>query len=354
MSEYDARLPADGEASTVSRKHQDTAELLGLLDDSDEATRYAAAIVLQGRGETDVLDRALELVCGDRAESRDTAAFLLGQLGYRNGCPYRDRSVPALERLLADDPSPMVRATAATALGHLVAACALEVLTRAAADADSRVRLSVAAALGRIGEPESIPVLHMLSDDPDEEVVESARVGMEMLVGRQFAAKPLAELLGIVEDADSEPLRRRVAAEMLAQRDGGGARDHGFRMSMEKDEAMRCGAAYLLAGAASWHRGLRDEIVPFLVDILRHDRSGAVRNAAAEGLAQLGETVVRVALARATTDSDSVTRACASWALVRISARDSRSVPLLDRLLGRNRRAAHPAGPHARPASSHG
>lgn len=336
MSDYDGRLAAGGENLTAPLQDQDTAELLDLLCDTDEATRHAAAMVLQGRGGREAFDRAMELVQGDRAECRDTAAFLLGQFGYRSGFPFRDRSVPVLISLLADDPCPQVRASAAAALGQLDAVCALEALIRAAEDGDPQVRLAAAAALGRLALPECIPVLQRLRDDCDLEVAEWALTGMEMLVGRQLDGASGDELLVILREAGREPLHRQVAADIFAQRDGAAARDCGFRLSADADERMRCSAAYLLSGAASWHRELRHEVIPFLADMLRHESSGSVRVAAAEGLAQLGETVVRASLERAASGSDAEMRSAAAWGLKRISSGDYRTTPLFDRLLAGN------------------
>jgi len=228
-----------------------------------------------------------------------------------------------------------VRASAASALGHLDAVCAFDELARAAKDTEPQVRLSVAAALGRLGLPDCAAALRRLLADADPEVAESARNGMETLVGRQFDAAPAEELLAVLRDACREPLHRQVAADILAQRDGDLARDNGFQLSAEEDDALRCSATYLLSGAASWHRALRDEAIPFLANMLRHDPSCPVRETAAEGLAQLGETVVRAALVKAASGHDADMRSVAAWTLKRIASADYRTMPLFDRLLGR-------------------
>lgn len=335
MSGYDEKFLAEAGNLAAPLFDQDTAELLELLCDSDEATRHAAAMVLQGRGTREAFERALEMVRSDRTECRDTAAFMLGQFGYRSGYPFREKSVPLLVSLLEGDPSAAVRASAATALGQLDAADAIPVLTRSAADPNAQVRLSAAGALGRIARPECVPVLQALRADDDPEVAEWARTGMGMLLGRQLESASQQDLLAILTDTGGEPLRREVAADIIAQRDGEAARDQAFRLSADDDEALRCSAAHLLAGVATWHRALRNEVVPFLADMVRHDRARAVKVAAAEGMAQLGETVVRAALERAASGSDADMGSSAAWALKRIASGDYRTSPLSVRLLGR-------------------
>lgn len=333
MSNENGRFTADDDGWTEPLTGHETARLLDLLSDADEATRQAAAMILQRRGEQPAFVRAAQLLRHERAECREIAAFLLGQLGYTRGLPYREHSIPLLEALLNDDPCADVRASTAAALGYLEARGALVKLVRAAADPAPQVRLAVAEALGRLAMPGCEVVLEQLRRDPHPEVVEWARTGTEILVGRQLDGVPSRDLRAIARDAGRDALHRRVAAEILAQRNGPLACDEGFRLALEGDAELRLSAVFLLAAAAVWDGESRADVVPFLVDMVRHEGAEHVRAAAAEGLAELGETVLRAVLAEAASGPDITVGKGAAWALARINDAKDSGIGLADLLL---------------------
>lgn len=92
---------------------------------------------------------------------RDNAAYQLGELG--------DISVmPDLIRILGSDPSGVVRASCARALGSLGDKRGAPALAQALSDPDNYVRGNAAYSLGRVGEHTSIPALTVLLGDPRE------------------------------------------------------------------------------------------------------------------------------------------------------------------------------------------
>jgi len=125
-----------------------TSALLPLLLDKDSIVSTAVARELQGRGGDVVYDEAVRLLASSHARVRETAAFLLGQLGYPD-FPYAAQSVPLLIEVLRNDRSVPVRATAAASLGHLRKKSALPALIVASKDRAADVRASVAASLSR-------------------------------------------------------------------------------------------------------------------------------------------------------------------------------------------------------------
>jgi HEAT repeat protein len=93
------------------------ADLLDELVDRSPILRTAAACELHLRGGSHVFDRAKELARAPRHESREIAAFVLGQLGHPT-CPFATESFPILDTLL-DDPYWEVRVQALVAIASL-------------------------------------------------------------------------------------------------------------------------------------------------------------------------------------------------------------------------------------------
>lgn len=159
---------------------ESTPVLLDLLCDESDATRTVAAKELQVRGERVAFERAVELSSSAKAEFRDIAIYLIGQLG-TPALPFKQESIPLLEKFLIGDQSPTVRETAARALGFQRATSAVHSLISRASDPDSGVRSGVAIALGYLGLPEARPVLKTLREDTDKEVREWAECALEIL-----------------------------------------------------------------------------------------------------------------------------------------------------------------------------
>ena len=147
-----------------------TSALLPLLEDTSSIVRTAAARELQMRGEEGVFAHGEVLLRSPKAPHREIAAFLLGQLGTPQ-FPFKERTVPLLERSLATDPSDAVREAAAAGLGHLNAEESIPILLKAAQDQNPGVRAAVASSLGRFRhDKRAASCLRKLRRDSDESV----------------------------------------------------------------------------------------------------------------------------------------------------------------------------------------
>ena len=159
-------------------KQYPTNALVPMLEDKDVIVRSAVARELQIRGGDEVFLAAQKLGASERHESREIAAFLLGQLGTPTS-PYREQSIPLLKVHLKDDYHE-VRSAAAASLGHHHADNALDELLGLAADNEPDVRECVAFALGFIRANEaSIAALRQLSEEQNKDIRECAEFALE-------------------------------------------------------------------------------------------------------------------------------------------------------------------------------
>lgn len=164
--------------------------IVGRLMSKRADTRMRASFALM-RGGRPALARALELVHDPRPRMRAMACTVLGRVGYNDyslpgqglafSIHYRE-AVPALLRLLEEDPAPQVRSSAATALGFQHVPETLPALCRHAYDRLVTVRWGVVLGLGEFyggfweeeaHQPyraEVIAALLHLMDDKDTEV----------------------------------------------------------------------------------------------------------------------------------------------------------------------------------------
>ena len=212
---FDAQSEADDQrhfeiwrelkSSALDKLH---AELLS----SDEMRRFVAAQELHIRGERATFEFASSLLMYSEPNDREIAAFTLGQLGTPN-CPFGAVSIPLLVERLGCDNDSIVRATAASALGHLRASLAINELCAAASDIDKEVRSNIAFALGKIGQNAAIPTLILLSHDNESSVVGWAILALRMLnINSEVVRNRFVELL---EDEDLEVVEEVICG--LAQ-----------------------------------------------------------------------------------------------------------------------------------------
>lgn len=158
--------------------------VIKLLTEDDVIVRTAAARELHLRKEKMIYENVLHLCKDDRAYVREIAAFTLGQLG-TPFYPFKTESFPILCELL-NDSNYEVRATSASALGHLsYDGMPVEVessLLLASKDSIADVRACVAYALGN-ATPSTIVknVLDKLATDNNELVRSYAELGIELL-----------------------------------------------------------------------------------------------------------------------------------------------------------------------------
>ena len=159
LSQTDGRVVAAGVRAIVRHKYTSAAGALAALIDRDEERLSALAIdALTDLG----LAREQTDLCEDLAHAGN-----LVPLAALNNAPRVGKPSPALVtalKTLAGDPAvvPMLRGKALAVLGLLTGAAGRDVLLSAAGDADWRVRLGVAEAMGYVG-PEPITV-ELLAD----------------------------------------------------------------------------------------------------------------------------------------------------------------------------------------------
>lgn len=308
-----------------------TPELLDLLCDEDEVKRHAAATALQRRGERVAFERGVELARDERVYVRDNAAFLLGQLGYKDGYPFREETAPVLEGLLNNDPSNEIRASAAAALGHLRATSALESLIRAAEDEDSDIRENVAFALVGLATPEIAPVIEKLRKDPDAEVADWAEMGMEHLYGEMFENETGDSLCVMLADAGLDIAARRAATQILAERDETVAWEQARALRKSEVALLRLNVPLLLRWFG-WSKETppRAEVLGVLIDMLHNDADAGVRDRTAEVLAEFEGDEVLDSLIAAAADPAWRVRSSVAFALSRHG--EPEGVPPLEKL----------------------
>ncbi len=314
----DEELEKAAELSFGPFEKEPTTVLLGLLCDEDAVTRHAAAMALQRRGEQAAFERGAELSCDERVYARDNAAFLLGQLGYKDGHPFREESVPVLERLLNNDPSNEIRASAAAALGHLRATSALDSLVRAADHEDSEIRENVAFALTGMAAPEIAPVIEKLRNDPDADVADWAELAMENLNRERFESETVEKLCGLLADAELDIAARRAAAEILAGRGEGFAWEQAcvFRESGVMTLRLNLPLVSKWLGRSK-ETPPRAEVLGALIDMLCDDPEARVRDLTAEVLAEFRGAEVLDSLVAAAGDPAWQVRHSVAFALSR-------------------------------------
>jgi HEAT repeat protein len=159
-------------------------QLLLLLDERDPIIRTAAARELHIRGGEDVFERARILADHVRFDSREIAAFLLGQLG-TPACPFAEKSKGILDKLL-DDEYFETRAAAVAAIGSLSSlgyqpdeTCRRSVVWLAS-DPHPDVRAAAAYALSVTHHSEAREALLALLEDEEAAVRDAAEFGVAM------------------------------------------------------------------------------------------------------------------------------------------------------------------------------
>jgi HEAT repeat protein len=163
----------------------DVKRLVPLLSDSDSVVRTLAAQQLQLKGDDYVFDEVVRLVDSSTDYVRESAAFVLGQLG-TPGRPYRDKSLPHLLNMLNDE-SDIVRSSVVAALGHLYVDEKMpdrvaKSIVNLATDPSCEVRSCVAFSLGHsVSNDLVLNALNELKIDSDEGVRSYAELGIELL-----------------------------------------------------------------------------------------------------------------------------------------------------------------------------
>jgi hypothetical protein len=160
--------------------------LLRLLRENDVIVRTAAARELQLRGGEEVFKEMQKFVESKSSRNREIGAFILGQLG-TPVLPYAEKSLSILSCLLSDTDSE-VRATAASACGHLLVNICMpvgieEMLLRLCFDSNEDVKACAAYALGMSSGSEGVRsvLMKLIKDNKDSDVSGYAELGLELL-----------------------------------------------------------------------------------------------------------------------------------------------------------------------------
>lgn len=141
---------------------------------------YEAAAEAGGSGAGRILEEGLT-----DADPSVRAGAVRG-LGWLMRSP---RAIQRLDRVLANEPEPAVRAAAAEAAGRTRHAAAIPILSNALRDGDPGVRRQAAIALGAVGDPRGVPALaRVMKEEPDAAVRAAAAQALGELGGPAAAA----------------------------------------------------------------------------------------------------------------------------------------------------------------------
>lgn len=301
--------------------------------DDDDGVRRAALEHAPYLDEARALPVLVRALTDDTPRARGSAAAALGRVA-------GEESRRALFAALAD-PDVWVRYFAARALAQHAHESALEPLAPlAAADPAPHVRIAALEAIGAIGAPRSAAMLAPLADDGDADVGAAAIVAL----GRLADPEALPLLNRALRSAD--PARRLAAVHALAQR-GDAGRVAALRWTAGGDSSEELGGAALRGlaslGAApgdAWPDAVdalldltseatrRDAAVTALARLpasridrvargLRH-AAADVRRAAIDALSRMKDTTASARLRAALDDDDAVVREAAIAALDRV------------------------------------
>ncbi|MDI6103791.1 HEAT repeat domain-containing protein [Actinoplanes sp. NEAU-A12] len=234
----------DGELDLYSTLH-------GLLNDDQEAARPLVLALVRSTSTV----KCLAGLRGMQQVARPEDIELLAEVATRPDAQVRQRALDVIPhpadnerafRVLAtglQDPDEEVRLLVLTRIAANPHPAAVEPLALLHTDPSAVVRAKAAYALGRIATPEALPALRLLLQDPDQRVRDQAR-GAVGLVGGSTAVDTL-----LTEAAATEPRRRASAAKALAKLvdDDPRAETQFMQLSRDPDGTVR---AAVLSGLA--------------------------------------------------------------------------------------------------------
>ena len=199
------RAPYPGRMRAFEPGYEEPSKLLAgaaACGESDRTERARLIARLQRRADTAAFDATAEAARSPDLALRLVAVEVLGQLGYAQGRPYREQTLPILVETADQAAEPRLLQTALTAIAHLGDARALTTVLRYVAHRDAGVRRVVAVALSSVVDEDdpalaAVEALIALSRDPDESVRDWATFG-----------------LGDLPAADSPALREALVARL--------------------------------------------------------------------------------------------------------------------------------------------
>jgi HEAT repeat protein len=259
------------------------------LDSKDPVSRRSAAFALgkMGGRAGDYLAPLLKLLREDAVASvRQAAAHAVGEIGKRNfRATDNPDLLPTLQDALAKDVDPLVRRSAAVALGNLGsdAKKSQAALERALTDASPEVRQNAAWALGRTG-VDSTRALKQAMTDPDPLMLREAARSLGLLGDKAHAALP--ELLACCRHADVEVRKAALQALVgLVGPDDKSAYEPLRHVLADQDREVRNNAALALGNVGGERAGAA---VPVLLEALAQKDDRNLRRQAAAALGNIG------------------------------------------------------------------
>jgi HEAT repeat protein len=147
-------------------------------EEGDHAEGWEAIWELRRRGTRDIFERCAALCASDDPHHREVGADVLGLLGWSQGYPFRDETLPILFQLIATDKDIPVLNAACVALGHLSDERAIPHLLMLKKHPSEEVRFGVTLGLLRQEDERAIDALIELSQDTDTDVRNWATFGL--------------------------------------------------------------------------------------------------------------------------------------------------------------------------------
>ncbi len=203
-----------------------TEKLFDSLKSENINERYIAKCIISTRGEEFISDKIIMLCYESDKRMREIGASVLGQ--YRiSDTSFTLKSLLILVNLLKNDPEGDVRASAASALGHIYNRAEVadilyflntegfSALISAVSDPEAEVRENVAFALGCFEKTEIAEPLLLLTADEDKEVRNWAAFGLRQLNSdkvRSDTPRLRDGLAKMLEDPYEEARREAICA----------------------------------------------------------------------------------------------------------------------------------------------
>lgn len=213
----------------MTRPEDDLHLLLGRAAamDAEADERWDIVREVQGKPGRAAFEAALALARSAHAAERMLGLDVLAQIGYAQGRPFVEETLPVLAAACADE-RPEVVSSAITALGHVADSRGLAAVLSQADHPSADVRFSVAFALPSVaGDPpaaQAVETLILLSADADPDVRDWATFG----IGRQL-------------EVDSPAIRDALVAR-LGDPDEDAAEEAALGLALRQEPRVRGGA----------------------------------------------------------------------------------------------------------------
>src|SRR6266851_2919957 len=334
-------MPGGGPGEVHVDMHENTRDMdpavlrafRAVIRDDNRCVCSIAARVLGNHGGSESYSLFVGMLKDARADFRETGALGLGEL-------HDSRAITPLSDALSGDASPVVRMTAAWALGEIEEKTAIDALTRALGDRAPEVRRTAAWALGELDDKRAVrPLSGALNDGVLEvrlvavwalgEIEDASAVPLLATATKDRDSRvrqQAAWALGEIEDAQGiaslktlmrDPVAdvRKTAIWALGEIEDGGAVSALAAALKDSDPEVRVLTAWALGEIED------DRAVEPLVGALK-DSDEDVRATAAWALGEIESPRARDGLTTAQRDEVGSVRHAATWALRQIDGND--------------------------------